>query len=82
MARRTIQASTASIATGAAIRWSKRSAGWLAGDWELTIAQFARVKLIDDLGLRVVDGKVTSAFHFWSEFNFTAANGKVVWRGA
>lgn len=57
-------------------------AGWLAGDWELTIAQFASVKLIDDLGLRVVDGKVTSVFHFWSEFNFTAANGKVVWRGA
>jgi hypothetical protein len=35
------------------------------------------VKLIDDLGLRVVDGKVTSVFHFSSEFNFTAANGKI-----
>lgn len=39
-----------------------------------------RLKLIDDLGLRVVDGKITSAVHFWSEFNFTAANGKVIWR--
>jgi hypothetical protein len=36
--------------------------------------------MIDKLGLRVVDGKVPAAFHFWVNFAFTAENGKVIWR--
>lgn len=56
-------------------------AGFLHGDWELAIEQFASVRLIDQLGLHVVDGKVPSAFHFWAQFAFTAETGRVVWRG-
>jgi hypothetical protein len=58
------------------------AAGVLPGDWELSIAQFADVRLIDRLGLRArpSDGKVPAAFHFWAKFAFTAAPGRVVWR--
>lgn len=55
-------------------------AGWLKGDWELAIEQFASVRMIDNLGLRVVDGKVPAAFHFWVQFGFTAEPGRVVYR--
>jgi len=56
-------------------------AGWLPGDWELEIAQFASVRLIDRLGLRVrADGKVPAALHFWVKFAFTADPGRVIWR--
>jgi hypothetical protein len=57
-------------------------AGILHGDWDLAIEQFATVRLIDRLGLRVrqSDGKVPAAFHFWVSFTFTAEAGQVIWR--
>jgi uncharacterized protein with NAD-binding domain and iron-sulfur cluster len=55
-------------------------AGFLHGDWELAIEQFASVRMIDKLGLRVVDGKVPAAFHFWVQFAFSAEPGRVVYR--
>ena len=57
-------------------------AGILHGDWDLAIEQFATVRLIDRLGLRVRpgDGKVPVAFHFWVKFSFTAEPGQVIWR--
>jgi len=57
-------------------------AGLLHGDWELAIEQFATVRLIDRLGLRVraSDGKVRSVFDFWIKFAFTAEPGRVVWQ--
>jgi hypothetical protein len=57
-------------------------AGFLHGDWELAIEQFASVKLIDHLGLKVTDGKVISAFHFWVQMAFTAQPGQVIYRTA
>jgi hypothetical protein len=54
--------------------------GFLHGDWELAIAEFYTVKIIEHLGLRVVDGKVPSAFHFWVQMAFTAQPGRVVRR--
>ena len=57
-------------------------AGILHGDWDLAIEQFATVRVIDRLGLRVrlSDGKVPAAFHFWVSFAFTAEPGQVIWR--
>jgi hypothetical protein len=54
--------------------------GFLHGDWELTVEQFASVRIIDHLGLRVVDGKIHPAFAFWVQMAFTAEPGQVVWR--
>lgn len=63
-------------------------AGVLPGDWELAIAQFADVRVIDHLGLRVRPGEgagdgagvVPAALHFWVKFGFVAEPGRVVWR--
>jgi uncharacterized protein with NAD-binding domain and iron-sulfur cluster len=57
-------------------------AGILHGDWDLAIEQFATVRLVDRLGLRVRpgDGKVPVAFHFWVKFAFSAEPGQVIWR--
>ncbi|HEY0479156.1 MAG TPA: NAD(P)-binding protein [Kofleriaceae bacterium] len=57
-------------------------AGVLHGDWELSIAQFADVRLIDRLGLRVraTDGTLAPLLQFWVRFGFTAEPGRVVWR--
>lgn len=55
-------------------------AGVLPGDWELAIEQFATVRLIDRLGLRVKGGAVPAALHFWVKFGFTAEPGRVIWR--
>jgi hypothetical protein len=54
--------------------------GFLNGDWDLAVEQFASVRMLDHLGLRVVNGKVPVAFHFWLKFAFTADPGRVVWR--
>lgn len=57
------------------------AAGVLPGGWELAIAQFADVRIVDRLGLRPrADGKIPAAFHFWVQFGFTAEPGRVVWR--
>jgi uncharacterized protein with NAD-binding domain and iron-sulfur cluster len=56
-------------------------AGFLPGDWELAIDQFATVSLIDKLGLKCTSpGVATAAFHFWVQMAFTAAPGEVVYR--
>ena len=56
-------------------------AGLLHGDWELAIAEFPTVRLIERLGLRVrPDGKVPALVHFWVKFAFTAEPGRVVWQ--
>ncbi|HMG53633.1 MAG TPA: hypothetical protein VK601_09125, partial [Kofleriaceae bacterium] len=54
--------------------------GLLHGDWELAIEQFASVRVIDQLGLRVRDGVVPAALHFWVKFGFTAEPGREIWR--
>jgi hypothetical protein len=54
--------------------------GLLHGDWELAIAQFASVRLIDRLGLRARGGVVSAALHFWVKFGFIAEPGREVWR--
>jgi uncharacterized protein with NAD-binding domain and iron-sulfur cluster len=56
-------------------------AGFLPGDWELAINQFATVSMIDKLGLKCTSpGVATAAFHFWVQMAFTAAPGEVVYR--
>jgi len=57
-------------------------AGVLHGDWELSIAQFADVRIADRLGLgpRAADGTLRAILHFWVRFGFTAEPGRVVWR--
>jgi hypothetical protein len=56
-------------------------AGFLPGDWELAIEQFASVKMLDHLGLKTTaPGIVTAAFHFWVQMAFTAAPGEVIYR--
>ncbi len=57
-------------------------AGFLHGDWELAISQFASCRLIDELGLKLTDSKVISAFHFYVEMAFTAQPGTVIYRTA
>ena len=54
--------------------------GFLHGDWELSIEQFASVRMLDHLGLKLTDSKVTAAFHFWVQLAFTAAPGTIIWR--
>jgi uncharacterized protein with NAD-binding domain and iron-sulfur cluster len=54
--------------------------GWLPGDWEMTIEQYASCRIIDNLGLDVDGGVIKPAFHFWVSFSFAAEPGKVVWR--
>jgi hypothetical protein len=56
-------------------------AGWLEGDWEIAVEQYASVKMIDHLGLHADGGVARSAFHFWITMAFTAEDGTVVWRG-
>ncbi|HEX8107410.1 MAG TPA: hypothetical protein VF516_06745, partial [Kofleriaceae bacterium] len=55
-------------------------AGFLHGEWELAIEQFPTVRLIDRLGLRARDGKLTALLHIWVKFGFTAELGQVIWR--
>jgi uncharacterized protein with NAD-binding domain and iron-sulfur cluster len=56
-------------------------AGFLPGDWELAIQQFASVRMLDTLGLKQTSpGVATAAFHFWVQFAFSAEPGKVIYR--
>jgi hypothetical protein len=55
-------------------------AGFLPGDWELAIEQFASVSMIDKLGLKCTSPGTVTAFHFWVQMAFTAAPGEVIHR--